>query len=61
VLESCSAPAVPVENRGNNEVIRGVALLVGDPQQQSLKNLAIKFEVPRGAAGISKFRDYFVW
>src|SRR5258707_10262741 len=47
-------------NRGNNEVIRGVALLVGDPQQQSLKNLAVKFEVPRGAAGISNFADYFV-
>src|SRR6266403_2927076 len=47
-------------NRRNNEVIRGVALLVGDPQRQSLKNLAIKFDVPRGAAGISKFADYFI-
>jgi len=58
VLESCSVPTVPVEI-GRHEVIRGVALLVGDPQRQSLKNLAIKFDVPGGAAGDFEVRRLF--
>ena len=47
-------------NRGYNEVIRGVALLVGDPQQQAREKLAVEFQIPRGAAGVSKFADYFI-
>src|SRR4029077_21119162 len=45
--------AVRRRNRSDNQVIDSVPLLVSDPNQQPLRYLPVKFDIPGPASGVS--------